>query len=227
MTWILIHQSGFGPYFPDGEFTDRNEKMKDEFDRVATEDMKANYDGAFHSFRSSNRIHFDRAKAPAKPFQQVKRFQLDSPQKQLADVLKVTNRLTVVSAAVMEIVRAAEPDAVQFWPVDILTKRGEPASETNYFAMLVMNMRDGFRPDASGEGSCRESWGGSNQWHIATHKKAFLTGVAIEKEKTSGARVWHEERVLTSALFFSDELAAKLKDGKFRLPPKFYQCISV
>ena len=227
MTWILYHQGSFGPYFPDGNFTDREAKFEAEFERVATDAEKENYGGAFHAFKSANLVPFTRPTEPAKPFQQVSHFQLNRPQKDIADVLQVTNRMNVVSAPVMKIIQKYEPDAVQFWPIDIVTKRGQPASEKSFFAMLVMKSRDAFRPDASTEESCRESFAGSNQWHVEGYKKSFLTGLALETKKIDGAHIWFEERVITNVLFCSPDLGAELSGGGFKLPPKFVQCISV
>ncbi|GHA44913.1 hypothetical protein GCM10008927_07290 [Amylibacter ulvae] len=63
--------------------------------------------------------------------------------------------LLAVSEPVKDFIQKFEPETVQFWPIDILTKRGTPASEIAYFAMLVVQSRDTFRPDLSIDGSCK------------------------------------------------------------------------
>ncbi|MEP6064904.1 MAG: hypothetical protein ABJ246_03645 [Paracoccaceae bacterium] len=227
MTWVLFHQNNFGPYFLNANFVGQKEKVKAEFDRIATDAMKANYGQAFMDFSDKAMVSYARPKVPAEPYQQAEAVQLERSQKDVADVFKVSDSLTVVSAPVRDVILSIAQDDVQFWPIDILNPRGQAIGDTTYFAMLPLTAREGFRPDASVDGSCRESFGGANQWHIATHKKAFLKGLAIQADKVKSANVWHEPLILTPAIFFSDELGAALTSGGFKLPPNFLQCVSV
>ncbi|MBM1595569.1 imm11 family protein [Sulfitobacter mediterraneus] len=226
MTWILAHQRHFGPYFLDGTITDLEGKMKAEFDRVATDEMKENFDSAFYDFRYSNSVKYTHPAARAEDFQKPSRLQLNRPQKDLADILQVQDGLTVVSKPVMDIIQAAAPDTVQFWPFEILTRRGQLASDKAFFAMMVLKPCNAFRPDLSVEGSTREGSSGSGKWHIHQEKKAFLTGLVIEIAKTGGAPIWYEERIYQNPIFFADELGQQLQGGEFKLPPKFYQCVT-
>lgn len=227
MTWILYHQGNFGPYFLNGDFVGQEEKVKAEFKRIATDAMKANYDQALFDFSDKAMMSYTRPKAPSEPFQQVDTLQLERSQKEVADVFKVSDGLTVVSAPVRDVILSIAQDDAQFWPIDILNPRRQAIGDATYFAMLPVTARDAFRPDASVEGSCRETYGGSDQWLIEGHKKAFLKGLALETDKTEGAHVWHEQRILTPVMFLSDELGTALTSSGLKLPPNFCQCVSV
>lgn len=226
MTWIMYHEGRLGEFFPEGEFTDSDDNYKAEFNRIATSEMKENYDLELLKFRRANWLSGVRPAAFAKPFQQDKRFVLKRPLKKLGDIFDFGG-LLAVSAPVKDIIEKFEPETVQFWPIDILTKRGAPASEMAYFAMLVVQSRDTFRPDLSVEGSCRTPGNYSENWHIEGHKKAFLTGLAFDAAKRDGAHLWYEERILTPVQLFSDELSAELRGQNFLLPPRFFECVSV
>ena len=227
MTWILVHQTSFGPFFPEGRFTDSDQKFRSEFERTVTLRPDQNPDRAFLDFRSASRVNFGRPTGPAQPFQMVDTFTLERPVKKLADVLQTSNQLTAVSGSVKDVIEGMEPDTHQFWPISILTKRGGSASGTLYFAMLVLQSRDALRPEASGEGSLKETSSYSNLWRIQADKKSLLEGIAIDEAAVDGAHLWFEQRASGQAYFLSDGLSAALREQGLRLPPKFSKCTSV
>lgn len=227
MTWILVHQASFGPFFPEGTFSDSDDKFRAEFERTVTLAPDQHPDRTFLDFRSANRVNFGRPTAPARPFQMVDTFQLQRPVKELADILQTSNKLTAVSEAAKDIIERLEPGTHQFWPITFLTKRGEVANSTPYFAMLVLQSRDAMRPEASAEGSLKETASYSNRWRIQAHKKSLLEGIAIEEVAVNAAHLWFEQRAISGAYFLSDALSAALQERGLRLPPKFYKCTSV
>lgn len=226
MTWILYHEGRFGAYYPDGEFTDGEDNLEAEFVRVATDEMKENYDLELLKFKRENWLSGVRPTEFAKPFQQEKNFVLDRAHKTVGDIIDFGG-LLAVTAPVKDIIQKFEPETVQFWPIDIVTKRGSQANEKSYFVMFIVQARDTFRADLSVEGSCRTLGSYSENWHINGYKKAFLTGLAFDASKRDGAHIWYEKRILTSVQLFSDELAAELRRHDFLLPPRFYECVSV
>lgn len=220
MTMILHAPNGFGRYRPDAEFVDEVEKLRAEFDRTASAEQTENYDVSFFDFRKKNRLVTKHATERAKSFQRFSQLTLEFRVKDYADLMM--DGLLMVSAPIMEIVERLEPDVHQFWPIDFRTRGGKVVSDTSYYAMLVLQSRDAFRPEESIEGSVFQTGSYSPHWHIHGHKRALLEGVAIDASATNGAHLWYEPRILSEAYFLSDELGMELKKQGFKLPPKFY-----
>ncbi|AUQ65764.1 imm11 family protein [Phaeobacter inhibens] len=214
MVWCLMKPQGFGDYWPDGEFVGWKEPLKKYYDnemphekKVAMGMTKRIYYSEFSKKFSKDLGRLEAVECP-KEFLTIKKYN------NLADLIDTQDRLLAVSEALKSIIEDVEPEVHQFWPLKIISRRGE-AYPVNYYGMVVGRFLDSF----DYEQSRKENWRHSGDSYVprSTMKKKDFSEMVMSAKVIGGAHLWREPKVSKINLYFSDELQERIERAGLRL----------
>jgi hypothetical protein len=120
--------------------------------------------------------------------------------KSLASLILLPDRLLAVDATLKEIIETLEPGVHQFWPLRITLPKGQDFSGP-YYGMVIRCFIDSFVPEQS---DVRQS---EDVFFAKGPTKKDYGNLTVSKSAVAGAHLWHERRLVTPDVFFSDEFA--------------------
>lgn len=228
MAWGLEIPSNFGPCRPEGVFVGYLEKQLEKFNAMSLEE-KARFDGRYAVYKSFifEKFNFEvgakaGTKIPVEPLEDndwPTEFQSKNAYTTLCSWANAEG-IFLVEAALKGIIEELEPDVHQFRSVRAINCDGEPFGK-QYFLMVVGRYLTSFSPEDSDPESYFKT-GGS---YVARSYSSKVSGLAIKRSAFGAAHLWKERfgpGVLSRPqVLFSDQLQAKMKKEKMRLPKHY------
>jgi hypothetical protein len=218
MVWGLELPTGFGPFFPDGDFVGYKEQLEAAFNAM-TADAKAYYDNQVTGYRlhvsqcfnyEHGTMHGEqRVFRPLAEAEWPREFQIKRQYRRLGSLIKSVNMLLLVDKALKEIIEHLEPDIHQFRPTKLTFTKDE-AYPRDYFTMVIGTFLTSFDPDQSGKGSFTKL----GVYHSSHFDEETASKLAFRKSMLNGHHLWRERELKTPDLFcligFSPRLAKRV-----------------
>jgi hypothetical protein len=215
MVWALVQPGSFGDFFPGGDFVGWEEAIKRYFDEEMSPEQRAAFDNWDVSYRYEVSRKFTEDMGPLEPHERPSEFRMREARKSLGSLILLRDRLLAVDATLKEIIENLEPGVHQFWPLRITLPKGQeyPGS---YYGMVIRRFIDSFVPEQS---DVRQT---EDVFFAKGPTKKDYGNLAVSKNVVAGAHLWHERRLRTPDVLFSDELQAEITRRGLRIP-RHYQ----
>ena len=228
MVWGVIMPSGFGDYFPDGEFDVFDELLTQRFNAMPPEEKALYPLTGLNSYIRHVYEKFVRPQGstdgsnprlgPIADHEWPPEYALQKRYSSLGSLLKMNNRLLAVDETLKDIIERVEPGVHLFRRVIITMPRGV-IYQMPYYTLVIGRFLDSFDPDKCDAGSVRRS---APYYAAVNENKQGMKGIAFSKGKFGGAHLWRELNVLDPDICMSDTLMAEISKTGLRLP-KHYQ----
>lgn len=232
--------SGFGEFWPDGEFegedTDDNDsgwriRLRSYFKEQAPEEQKRLFD---HQGDNGSSAHYypgqvsqkfiseigtrpgpDRPPlTPIEPHEPPQFFQTIKTYSSLASLIKLNDRIVAVDASLKDIIGLLEPAVHRFFPIEIRMPKGAVFPK-QYYTLAIGQYFDSFSP----EHSSPNSWYKDGDYQFKhVDRKSDMAGLAFSSSVFGKAHLWRERRRREGLTCFSDELKAEIEKASLRTP---------
>lgn len=248
MVWGMTLPSGFGEYWPSGEFeydakareSGWFDRLTDYYARQSPEEQKRLFDyqrdpsnaawkyGTYpvNKFKKEPGWAREReAKPPlgdVEPHEVPRSFDCDKTYKALASLIKLNAMLLAVDAQLKAIIERLEPGVHEFFPFALMMPKGKPYPK-QYYILRIRQYFDAFSSEESGEDSIRilPAYDGIPEiTRVNTSKKA-LNGLAMHENVFGGAHLWRDRTFEETLTCFSDELIAQVQSEGLKLPKHY------
>lgn len=248
MVWGMSLPSGFGEFWPNGSFEATPDATSGWGDRLMSyyldlspEDQCALFDyvdtasrgkaGPYVSFVVGKFLHEQGTKgSPDKPpfspilaHEPPRSFVIERGGKSLGSLIMLSNRMLAVEEALKAIIERLEPGVHQFFPIEIMNRKGEAYSRP-YYLLVIGQYFDSFLPNESDPHSFSKD---GERGFFHKEKKVDMAGLAFSKAVFGKAQLWRDRRMSREWLTcFSDELIAEITKAGLRIP-KHYKMMEV
>lgn len=238
MAWAMDHPKGFGKYWPNGEYEGWDKALTDYFNTKMPAEQKALFTNSIELFRDgaaqycafvrskfSNEIGSptDGSVPPLSPIERHEaphRYRLERPPQSLASLIMMSGGPMAVEEPLKDLIEQLEPGIHFFSPIDIVTKRNKLFSK-QYFAMAIGKFVDSLSPADSNPESLEESPYNEGEFQVRWYPGPGIKGLALSRSAVGNAHVWHERRLISQQLFFSDRLIDEVHKANLLLPPHY------
>ena len=220
MVYGFDTSASFGRFFPDGEFPDYEDQLKEQFQEMSIKGQTEQK--FFNEFRWAHSDNMHRGTDFIADDMLPKRFVLSKHYQSLADLIELGAGIAV-TGRLRDLIERLEPGRHQFWPVEIIQRSGE-AYPSAYFFLRVLSQLDAFEKEKS-DPTC---WKKSLQiLKIAPPKEENARGIALSRNVIAGHHIWRgfvsaEAGISGFDFYVSDTLKAAIDEAGFRTMP-FYQ----
>lgn len=240
MVWGMNLPSGFGEFFPMGNFEahidsdadDWGDRLKAYYDEQMPEGRKALFDDGHgngpgkYSYHVTQKFIRERGTVLGPdnpPFSQIEpheppqSFVTEKGYKSLGSLIMLSDRILAVDEALKAIIQRLEPGIHEFFPIEIVMPRGK-ASPKSYYVLVIGQYLDSFSPENSKKGA----WASDGpDFFRCEESKAGVTGLAVRKSTIGHAHLWRERRFFQLLTCFSDELQAAIADAGLHIPKHY------
>lgn len=213
MVWGLVEPSGYGDYFPGGDYIGWEEALSRYFNEELTADQRAEFDNRDIRFMRITSLKFTEAKGQLAPHEIPDEFRLRETHKSLGALIVFDERHLAVNETLKEIIESFEPGIHQFWPLRITMPKGREYP-VPYYGLRIGSFLDSFVPERS-EGYRKPS---EFELYYADRTKKGYTALCLSEKVFSGNHLWRECRLSTPNIFFSDELMTVIERRALRIP---------
>ncbi len=243
MVWGMSLPSGFGEFFPMGNFEahidfeadDWYRRLNAYYQEQTPEEQKRLFDrgkgdGPSYAGYVADKLISERGAAsspgalpvsPIEPHEPPRSFVTEKGYKSLGSLIMLNDRILAVDEALKAIIERLEPAVHEFFPIEIRMPRNKvyPGS---YYTLFIGQYFDSFSPEDSQEESFRDY--GPDYPNHYTHEKSKkgVTGLALTKAAFGIAHLWRERAFREWLVCFSDELQAEIAGAGLCIP-KHYQ----
>ncbi|WP_454608483.1 imm11 family protein [Labrenzia sp. MBR-25] len=228
MVWGLKLSSGFGDYFPDGDFVGYSERLKDFFENEMPPEEQAKYGefrGAGYVGHVVDNFRYESGTAhgDGNPFRPVaehewpEKYELYKTYKTLGSLFMMNSRLLAVDTDFKNAVERLEPGVHEFRSIEVVTHKGQ-AFPKQYHTMLIGRFLSSFDPGKSDEESWRKPSENHEYYLVRRDTKQCMSGLAFSRSAMDGAHLWRERHLSKPEIFFSDALKAEFDKSNLRLP---------
>jgi hypothetical protein len=228
MVWALIQPSGFGDFFPDGSYVDREDRMTEYFSQMPP-DFQAKFKSSIASYRNyaSSKFTYEIGtkigeKPPITPLEAHEKpawLETEKNYSSLGSFLITENRLLVVDENLKVIIERLEPSVHVFWPIQITMPKGAVYPK-QFYGMVIGQFLDSFVPEKSADGIL-EKENNYESYFISMETKQNLAGVAMSKSVFGTHHLWRERRLRRPGICFSDALQSEIAKAGLRMPKHF------
>lgn len=214
MVWGWVWPNSFGDYFPNGDFVGWDEGIKRHFDEELSAEQRASFDNWDVAYREVVSRKFSQNLGSLAPHERPSEFRLMEKPKSLGSIINTVDRLLAVDTALHEIIERLEPGVHQFWPLRITTRTGAEYPVA-FYGLVIGRYLDSFVPEQST--GLRESEGRPKTYSAIHPTKKAYSELTVSKSAVAGTHLWRELRLLSPALFFSDELQSEIARHGLRI----------
>lgn len=152
MVWGIASPTGFGDYFPGGDYVGWEECLKDYYDSEMSDAEKAEMGMEDRILYSKFSSKFIADKGPLKPHERPTEFRTRETRKSLASLIELSDQLLAVDEMLKGVIEGLEPGVHQFWPIRIVMPTGKEYP-VRFYGMVIRQLLDSFSPEQSEEGS--------------------------------------------------------------------------
>ena len=242
MVWGMNLPSGFGEFFPMGNFEAHIDFEADDWyhrlnayhKEQTPEEQKRLFDygkgdGASYAGHVSEKFISERGTVlglgntsfgPIEPHEPPRSFVTEKGYKSLGSLIMLNDRILAVDEALKAIIERLEPGVHEFFPIEIRMPSNK-VYPGRYYTLFVGQYFDSFSPGDSLEESFRDY--GPDYPNHYTHEKSKkgVTGLALAKAAFGSAHLWRERAFREWLVCFSDELQAEIADAGLRIPKHY------
>jgi hypothetical protein len=241
MVWGMNMPSGFGEFWPNGNFEGGLDWDSDgwgprlsAYYREQTPEMQRelfhhgdegllNDPGAYAYYVSQKFINEPGALigpdypplSPIRDHEPPRSFNIVSGGKSLGSLIELSNQMLAVDATLRAMIERLEPNTHQFFPIEIKLRNGKTCAGS-YFTLVLRRYLDSFSAGNSAGEAFRES--SDPRFFFNEQTKKGITGLALSKDVFGNAHLWRERSMLFRPLFFSDELQTEIAKAGLRIP---------
>ncbi len=219
MVWGMLEPTGFGEYWPDGEFVGWYDDLRDYHSKLMSDEDKVAM-GMEKRFDLTAIVNkFSKDLGPVKPEECPTVFTVDFKKNKgdYASLIALNDQVLAVDETLKGIIETLEPDTHQFWRIRLQRRTGREYPQT-FYGIRIGQFLDSFSPEQSAEGSWREKNGRYRPYF--PYKRCFV-GLALSQEVIGGAHLWCEKRLFNPRWFLSDTLMAEIDKAGLRVPKHF------
>ena len=139
---------------------------------------------------------------------------------EFGSILSLNNRMWAVDEAVKSLIERYEPDAHQFFPLEIRAMSGR-VYPVRFYTFVVGTWLESFsEADSDPSSFTKQVLSGTTFFRTGDAKKQ-ITGLALRGSVFKGSHVWRERGFNEWLLCFSDELAADFVSAGLKMPKYF------
>ena len=218
MVWGVADPSGFGDFFPGGDYVGWNDDIKKYFNEEMSPEQRAVFDNWDVSYRGEIVRKFVEDRGAVESHERPAEFRIRETRKSLGSLIKVSNRLLAADESLKEIIEELEPDVHQFWPLRITMPMGREYP-VPYYGLVIRRFLDSFKPELSDEGSWSKTEFG--RYHVSMPEKKRFCGLALSQSVFDGCHLWREKSLRTPEIFMSDALQAEIDRRGLRIPKHY------
>ncbi|WP_454607829.1 imm11 family protein [Labrenzia sp. MBR-25] len=220
--------SGFGAYFPDGDYVGYRERLTKYFDEEMPAEEKAKFgedkDIGYVSHVVQNftyepgTAHGDNIPCRlVAEYEWPEEYELVKTYKALGSLFEMNGQLLAVEPAFKDVVERLEPGIHHFRPLRVTTRKRE-AYPKRYYTMVISKFLDCFDPASSAEGSWEKPSEDYDSYRVYIDTKKYMEGLAFSRSAIGNAHLWRERRLYSPQIYFSDALKAAFDRAGLRLP---------
>lgn len=246
MVWGMILPSGFGEFWPLGQFEGRGsplhdgwgERLKDHYRAQMPKEQKALFDYVntgqastahwypgyvsrkFISESGTAESQYDPPSTPIKSYEAPRFFQTEKAYKSLGSLIKLNDRIVAVDEGLKKNIERLEPGSHQFFPIEIRMLRAK-IYPGKYYTLAIGQYFDSFSPEDSKEGSFSDYGPDYPNHYKPPHTKMNVTGLALSRSAFGKAHLWRERGFGEWLTCFSDELVAATAEAGLRIPKHY------
>ena len=229
MVWGMSMPSGFGEFFPDGEFVGWRECLKTYYGTQMPEEQKALFDdgrgnGANrYAYHVSEKLKREPGSClsqhyppfgPVEPHETPKSFRTAKRHASLGSLVALNDSILAVDEALKGIIERLEPGVHRFFPVET-SMPGGAAFPRAHHILFIGRFFDSFSPERSDYGSWRPD--GPDHYFHEPNKKG-MAGLAFSRAIFGDAHLWRERRMSSLLTCLSDELRTEIAKARLRTP---------
>ena len=249
MVWGMSLPSSFGDYWPEGRFEadpqqprspDWGDRLREYYFSQPPDVQRELYDHrGDDSLAASSYPYFVSLKfvteqgvsinaemppiTPVKPHEPPRFYQTWKNQKNLASLVKLSDRIIAVDDVLKSVIEKCEPNVHRFYPIEI-KMRGGQVYPIAYYTLVICQYMDSFSPERSKKDAV-EKWEGYDLYNH-DDSRVGISGLAFKKSIFGESQLWRERRFTSLLTCFSDELQAKIAEAGLRIP-KHYKMMEV
>ncbi|QTD56512.1 imm11 family protein [Parasphingorhabdus cellanae] len=244
MVWGMSLPSGFGEFFPMGNFEAHIDSDDDEWgDRLKayykekmSEEQKALFDDGMgngpgaYSYYVAQKFISERGMVsgvgkppfcPIEAHEPPRSFVTEKGYKSLGSLIMLNGRILAVDEALKTIIERLEPGEHEFSSIEVRMPRNK-VYPSSYYTLFIGQYFDSFLPEKSKRESIRNHGPSYPNYYSLEQSKKGVTGLALAKATFGSAHLWRERAFREWLICFSDELQAEIAEGGLRIP-KHYQ----
>ncbi len=246
MVWGMALPSGFGEYWPSGEFEyDRKKRdtgwygrLRRHYTEQSPEEQRRIFaysgeDAAWiygtypvgkfkkepgQSWRNSATCTLGDVESHEVP----RSFDADKTYNSLASLISLNDKILAVDESFKAIIERLEPQVHEFFPFALMMPKGKPYPE-QYYILRIRQYFDAFsKPDSSDE-SIRvlPAYDGIPEITRVNESKKALNGLAMRERAFGGAHLWRDRTFEEQLTCFSDELISEVQAEGLKLPKHY------
>lgn len=136
----------------------------------------------------------------------------------LASMALFPGPVLTADEALKSIIEWVEPKVHKFFPIEVRRSKDGPPVHHRYI-LVVEQRNDSFSEIRSDRKSFHINQ--DRQWVEHIEKPNLMRRLAFSKEQFGSAHMWHEKRIRSFLLCFSDRLQAEIVDAGLRIPRHF------
>lgn len=243
MVWGMNLPSGFGEFWPDGEFegedTDDNEsgwciRLRNYYKAQAPEEQKRLFDyqggngssAHYYPGQVSQKFISEIGTRPGPDRPQLTRIEPHEPPQffqtiktypSLGALIMLNDRIVAVDASLKDIIDLLEPGVHQFSPIEIRMPKGAVFPQ-QYYTLAIGQYFDSFSPEQSKP----DSWYKDGDYQFKhVDRKSDMAGLAFSSSVFGKAHLWRERRRREGLTCFSNELKAEIDRAELKAPRLF------
>lgn len=243
MVWGMNLPSGFGEFFPMGNFEahidsdadDWGDRLKAYYKEQMPEERKALFDDGHgngpgnYSYHVAAKFISERGKAsgvdkppfgPIEAHEPPRSFVTDKGYKSLGSLIMLNDRVLAVDESLKTIIERMEAGIHEFFPIEIVMPRGKIFPKP-YYVLFIGQYLDSFSPEKSNKESFRDYGPEYPNFYNLESSKKGVTGLALTKTAFGSAHLWRERAFREWLVCFSDELQAEIVGAGLRMPKHY------
>ncbi|MCG7495093.1 imm11 family protein [Thalassobius sp. Cn5-15] len=221
MTWGVIEPNGFGVHWPDGDYVGYDEGIEQYYKNSMPASEKAKLGMEARLLRSPFSDKFHKDLGWLADHEKPKVFKTWKSYKELFSLISLNSKLIAVDETLKGIIEELEPGVHQFWPIEI-TMPKDTSYPVPYYGMVIHNHLNSFRLEDCDPGlAVDDSIGDYIDYVVKARSRSDFKGLAMSREEIGNRHIWREKYLRDLWIFFSDELAARIKASGLKMPKHY------
>lgn len=214
MVWGLVEPTGYGDYFPGGDYIGWEEALSRYFNEELTAEQQAEFDNRDIRFMRITSLKFTEDKGQLAPHEIPDEFRLRETHKSLGALIGLGERHLAVNETLKEIIESFEPGVHQFWPLRITMPKGREYP-VPYYGLRIGTFLDSFVPERS------EGFHSSSEittYYANNDTKKGYASLCVAESVVAGSHLWRERWLRSPKILLSDELMTVIERRALRIP---------
>jgi hypothetical protein len=229
MVWAMNKPHGFGDFCPKGDFVGWDDRLEQYFNSKMPAEQKAPFlergSQRYISYVAEKFIN-ERGReygglpvlTAVEPHEAPEIYKTEKTHKSLGSLIMLPNQILAVDEPLKSTIERLEPNKHEFFQIKITMAKGQVYPKP-YYLLLIGQYFNAFSPQQSKVGSWKNSF--NEGFYSVGAYKEDINGLAFSKDVYGAAHLWCEKQLITSLVFFSDQLKAEIDKAGLRIPKHF------